>query len=52
MDKRYYTYEIVNEINYEQDLIVVRSLFDNDDLFNYGLVTFYNNYTIISSARG
>ena len=49
-DKRYLLYEIINEIDYDKDLIVVRSLFDGDDLYHYGFKTFYKIYTIISSV--
>ena len=49
-DTRYSVHEIINQIDYEQDLIIVRSLFDSDDLYNYGFKTFYKIYTIISSV--
>ena len=49
-DTRYKVYEIINEIDYEQDLIVVRALFDSDDLYNYGFKTFYKIYKVTSSV--
>ena len=50
MDKRWNSYEIINEIDYEQDLIAVRALFSSDDVYNYGFKVFYRNYTMISSV--
>ena len=50
MDKRWNSYEIINEIDYEQDLIAVRALFSSDDVYNYGSKVFYRNYTMISSV--
>ena len=49
-DTRYKVYEIINEIDYEQDLIVVRALFDSDDRYNYGFKTFYKIYKVTSSV--
>ena len=49
-DTRYKVYEIINEIDYEQDLIAVRALFSSDDVYNYGSKVFYRNYTMISSV--
>ena len=49
LDKRYNIYEVIEEINYDEDLITVRGMFDGDDKYNYGFKAFYNNYEMISS---
>ena len=49
LDKRYNIYEVIEEINYDQDLIVIRALFDGDDRYNYGFKTFYKIYKVTSS---
>ena len=49
-DTRYKVYEIINEIDYEQDLIVGRALFESDDRYNYGFKTFYKIYKVTSSV--
>jgi hypothetical protein len=50
LDKRYNIYEIIEEINYDQDLIVVRGMFDSGDRYNYGFKAFYYYYDMISSV--
>ncbi len=49
-DKRYLLYEIINEIDYDKDLIVVRGLFADDDLYTYTFKLFYDVYDMISSV--
>ena len=49
-DTRYSVHEIINEIHYEQDTIVVRGMFDADDRYTYSFKAFYEFYNIISSV--
>ena len=49
LDKRYNIYEVIEEINYDEDLITVRGMFDGDDRYNYGFKTFYKIYKVTSS---
>lgn len=50
LDKRYNIYEVIEEIDYDEDLIIVRGMFNNDgDKYNYGFKAFYRIYQIISS---
>lgn len=49
LDKRYNTYEVIQEINYDEDLIIVCGMFDSGDKYNYGFKAFYRIYDIISS---
>ena len=50
LDKRYNIYEVIEEINYDEDLITVRGMFNNDgDKYNYGFKTVYRYYDMISS---
>ena len=49
-DTRYCLHEIINEIDYEQDTIIVRGLFDADDRYTYSFKVFYDIYNMISSV--
>lgn len=48
-DTRYNIHEVIEEINYDEDLIIVRGIFDGGDKYNYGFKAFYRIYDIISS---
>ena len=48
-DTRYNIHEVIEEINYDEDLIIVRGMFDGGDKYNYGFKAFYRIYDIISS---
>ena len=49
-DTRYNIHEVIEEINYDEDLIVVRALFESDDRYNCGFKTFYKIYKVTSSV--
>ena len=49
-DTRFKLHEIINEIDYEQDTIIVRGLFDADDRYTYSFKAFYDIYNMISSV--
>jgi ATP sulfurylase len=49
-DTRFKLYEIINEIDYEQDTIIVRGLFDVDHRYTYSFKVFYDIYNMISSV--
>ena len=48
-DTRFKLHEIINEIDYEQDTIIVRSI-DSDDRYTYSFKVFYDIYNMISSV--
>lgn len=49
-DTKYSVHEIINQIDYEQDLIIVRGMFDSDDKYIYSFKVFYDIYNMISSV--
>lgn len=49
-DTRFKLHEIINEIDYEQDTIIVRGMFDADDRYTYNFKAFYEFYNMISSV--